>query len=225
MCAKRLVKIKVASENYLKVMNKLAGKEVKDDGIVEETIQVEDTAETYKYLSTSEDIIEWETVEEKKPTYRTFPSNVPLGPGYNPLRKGINNSANLGSIKSTFTTDMENVSKYLLGNVETAEQYCIFLNRIHEFMKKAAPESFRFTVGVIHRNILPMPFNLTDTEKKMYTGFLEGYMGLCNGKEEFAQYVATNVGRNWKKLWNEAPTFKEFIEVIFDTKLSPTPIV
>lgn len=196
MHTKREFLIKVKKENYAEFLRILGELEVSDSGLIEKSIFLPDTKETYELLVKSGLVEDWLPVEEK-PTL---------------VKRGID-------LKSA-QEEEEDITKAIPlfgGNKVLLIEYLSNLAVLYLETRKKSP-GLRFTHSVFKKEIVEKMIGTTsfDAQVNFLSEFMRGYYQF-----EDPQFIVEDYVNRLKDFWNKVDKEDNLItltEKMFDTK-------
>ena len=193
------IKIKVKGQDYYSVLSSLGLLNKQDDEIKEVTLEIQETKENYKFLSTSDKVIDWDFVEETRLKQDGF--SIPTIPFDCIEREQI-----IDLLKNTYP---KHTGLELLG----------LLSSILD--SRTVSPSMRFTKSLMEREIIPMATISKDVSPKIIialSSLIDGFNNAFASSEDVISHFVDRLHEIWFSIEKDT-TLVKFVEMFYGVHL------
>ena len=208
------IKIKVKGQDYYSVLSSLGLLNKQDDEIKEVTLEIQETKENYKFLSTSDKVIDWDFVKETRLKQDGF--SIPTIPfdcisGKKVLTKTI----------ISWSDEREQIIE-LLKNTYPKHTGLELLGLLSSILdSRTVSPSMRFTKSLMEREIIPMATISKDVSPKIIialSSLIDGFNNAFASSEDVISHFVDRLHEIWFSIEKDT-TLVKFIEMFYGVHL------
>lgn len=187
------IKIKVKDQDYYSVLSSLGLLNRQDDEIKEVTLEIQETKENYKFLSTSDKVIDWDFVEETR--FKQDGFSIPTVPF-----DCISSRKVLTKTITSWSDEREQIIN-LLKNTYPRHTGLELLGLLSSILdSRTMSPSMRFTKSLIEREIIPMATVSNEISPKIIvalSSLIDGFNSSFTETEDVISHFVDRLHEIW----------------------------